>query len=154
MRRCIIPSLSAIAMFAALPAAAEPQMHDSTRKDLEVAMKGEAFAYLKYLLFAEQARKDGHPEIAELFEKTAKVEREEHFAEHAKLAGFVRTDAENLSEAIKGENYEATTMYPDMATSAKAAGDMEAAEHFKEVGEDEARHRDQFKSALAALKAK
>jgi len=154
MRDYIMPAVTALAMFAALPTLAEPPVHESSRKDLEDAMKGEAFAYLKYLAFAEQARKDGHPDIAEQFEKTAKVEREEHFAQHAKLAELSRSDAENLADAVKGENYEATTMYSDMAKRAKAAGDRDVAEHFKEVAGDEAKHRDQFKSELAKLERK
>jgi rubrerythrin len=154
MRDYTIPAIAALAMFTALPALAEPPIHESTRKDLEDAMKGEAFAYLKYLAFAEQARKDGHPDIADQFERTARVEGEEHFAEHAKLAGLVRSDAENLADAIKGENYEATTMYPDMAKRAKAVGDRDVAKHFEEVAGDEAKHRDQFKSELATLKRK
>ena len=52
-----------------------------TMEDLSTAMHGEAFAYVKYLLYAEHARKNGNTELAELFEKTAKVERFEHFAE-------------------------------------------------------------------------
>jgi rubrerythrin len=154
MRDYIMPAVTALAMFAALPALAEPPIHESTRKDLEDAMKGEAFAYLKYLAFAEQARKDGHPDIAELFERTAKVEREEHFAEHAKRAGLVRSDAENLGDAIKGENYETTTMYPDMAKRARAAGDIEAAKHFEEVAGDEATHRNQFKAESVKVERK
>jgi rubrerythrin len=154
MRDYIVPAVTALAMFAALPALAEPPIHESTRRDLEDAMKGEAFAYLKYLSFAEQARKDGRPDIAEQFEKTAKVKRGEHFAEHAKLAGLVRSDAENLSDAIKGENYETMTMYPDMAKRASAAGDLEVAKHFEEVAGDEAKHRDQFKAAIIKIERK
>ena len=51
-----------------------------TQENLSIAMHGEAFAYAKYLLYAEQAQKHGHPELARLFEDTAKVERLQHFA--------------------------------------------------------------------------
>ena len=53
-----------LTMFAALPALAEPPLHEGTRKDFEDTMKRETFAYLKYLAFAEQARKVGHPDGA------------------------------------------------------------------------------------------
>jgi hypothetical protein len=46
-----------------------------------------------------------------LFEKTAEVERCEHFAEKAELAGLVGNDADNLKDSIKGESYEIEIMY-------------------------------------------
>jgi rubrerythrin len=126
----------------------------STKKDLMAAMQGEAFATLKYLAYADAARAHGNPQLAALFESTAKVERDEHFAEHAKLYGLVGSDADNLRNAIKGENYEATQMYPQMAQRAEAVGDKGVAQHFREVGADEAKHRDAFQSALGTLTTK
>src|ERR1019366_10440835 len=95
----------------------------TTRENLVTAMHGEAFAYVKYMLFAEQARKNGNKKLADLFEKTADVERFEHFAEEAHLLGLVRGDIENLADAIKGESYEIETMYVEFARKAKLAGD-------------------------------
>ena len=86
-------------------------MNQRTQKNLVTAMHGEAFAFVKYMLFAEHARKNGHPELADLFEKTAHVERFEHLAEEAELAGLVGSDADNLADAIEGESYEVETMY-------------------------------------------
>ena len=60
-------------------------MQDQTRQNLCTAMHGEAFAYVKYLLFAEYAREEGRMDLAELFERTAQVERFEHFREEAQL---------------------------------------------------------------------
>ena len=122
------------------------------QKDLETAMKGEAFAYAKYLMFAEQARAHGRSDLAALFENTAKTERLEHFREHAELAGIVSSsDADNLRDAIAGETYETTKMYPEMAARARHAGDKEAALRFAEIGKDELKHRNAFASALAKL---
>jgi rubrerythrin len=112
---------------------------------------GEALAYAKYLLYAEHARKHGHPELARLFEETAKVERLQHFAEEAALAGFVGSDADNLRDAIKGESYEVDTMYREFAEQAKTGSDPAAADRFEEVRTDEMGHRDAFKTALAKL---
>ena len=81
-----------------------------TLDNLSTAMHGEAFAYVKYLLYAEHARKSGNKELADLFEKTANTERFEHFAEEAQLSGLVGNDADNLNDAIKGESYEIDTM--------------------------------------------
>ena len=122
------------------------------QKDLETAMKGEAFAYAKYMLYAEQARAHGNAELATLFENTAKTERLEHFREHAELAGFLNpSDADNLRSAIEGETYETTKMYPEMAARAQQAGDKQAAARFVEIGKDESKHRDAFSAALAKL---
>ena len=60
-----------------------------TLDNLSTAMHGEAFAYVKYLLYAEHARKSGNKELADLFEKTANTERFEHLVEEAQLAGLV-----------------------------------------------------------------
>jgi rubrerythrin len=123
-------------------------LDQTTRENLLTAMHGEAFAYVKYLLFAEQARKNGNKKLADLFEKTADVERFEHFAEEAHLLGLVGGDVENLEDAIKGESYEIETMYLEFAQKAKLAGDTAAAERFEEIRHDEIGHRDAFKVEL------
>lgn len=123
-------------------------LHEKTKENLITAMHGEAFAYAKYIAFAEHARKDGNPELAVLFEETAKVEFFEHFAEEAQLAGLVGTDIENLQDAISGENYEVETMYREFAEAAENAGDADAAARFSEVRRDEAKHRSAFQSML------
>jgi rubrerythrin len=123
-------------------------MNLRTQKNLMTAMQGEAFAYVKYMLFADQARKNGHPELADLFEKTAQVERFEHLAEEAELAGLVGNDADNLCDAIEGESYEVKTMYREFAEQAAADGDQAAASRFAEVCGDEMGHRDAYKAAL------
>ena len=75
-------------------------LDQETLDNLSTAMHGEAFAYVKYLLYAEQARKSGNKELVELYEKTASTERFEHFAEEAQLAGLVGSDADNLKDSI------------------------------------------------------
>src|SRR4029079_15530918 len=75
----------------------------TTLDNLTTAMHGEAFAYMKYLLYADHARKSGNKELGDLFEKTANTERFEHFAEEAQLVGLVGNDADNLQDRINGE---------------------------------------------------
>ncbi len=125
--------------------------HKATLKDLHDAMLGEAFAYLKYRLYSDAARSRGNVKLADLFEKIANVEWHDHFSGHAKLAGLSGSDADNLRDAIGGEDHETTSMYPDMASRAEAAGDKAVAAHFSEVGRDEAGHRDAFRKALKEL---
>jgi rubrerythrin len=129
----------------------ESNISARTQENLSIAMHGEAFAYDKYLLYAEHARQHAHPELARLFEETAKVERLQHFAEEAALAGLVGSDADNLRDAIKGESYEVDTMYREFAVQAKTRGDPAAANRFEEVRSDEMGHRDAFKTALAKV---
>jgi rubrerythrin len=130
------------------------QLSDQTRTNLDQAMHGEAFAYAKYQLFAKQARQEGHPEIAKIFEEAAQQERFQHFAEEGELAGTVGDTASNLQDAIKGESYEVRTMYPQFARQARAAGDTAAADRFEEISRDEQKHRDRFQAALDQLQGK
>jgi len=140
---------TAVIVFAQQP---QQKRAPEVQQDLEAAMKGEAFAYAKYSLYAEQARARGHADIAALFERTAKTERLEHFREHAELAGFMATsDADNLRDAMKGEAYETKAMYPEMAARARKAGDAAAASRFAEIGGDESKHHDEFAAALSRL---
>jgi rubrerythrin len=129
----------------------EPTISTRTQENLSIAMHGEAFAYAKYLLYAEHAQKHGHPELARLFEETAKVERLQHFAEEAVLTGLVGSDTDNLRDAIKGESYEIDTMYREFAEQAKTRSDPAEADRFEEVRRDEMGHRAAFKTALAKL---
>ena len=132
-------------------AATKAYLNGKTKENLHTAMKGEAFAYAKYTLYAEHARKNGHPEIATIFENAAQTERFEHFAEEAELAGLVGTDEENLRDAIQGETYESTTMYKQFAEEATSVEDHDAAERFEEIRKDEMRHRAMFEAALEKL---
>lgn len=129
------------------------KLNEQTLANLSTAMHGEALAYAKYLLFAEHARKSGNPKLALLLEQTAKTERFEHFAIEAKLAGTVGSDADNLKDAIKGENYETTTMYREFAEQAEKSGDHAVAAQFEEIRQDEMKHRDAFREALTKLEA-
>jgi rubrerythrin len=129
-------------------------LNQETLGNLSTAMHGEAFAYVKYLLYAEHAREDGNKELTDLFEKTANIERFEHFAEEAQVAGLVSNDADNLNVAIKGESYEIDIMYLECAQTAKVAKDIPVADRFEEIRHDEMGHRDAFKIALAKLKSR
>ena len=109
----------------------QKKLNDQTMANLSTAMHGEAFAYAKYLLFADHARKSGHVQLANLLEQTAKIERFDHFSKEAKLAGVVGSDSDNLKDAISGENYETTTMYRQFAEQAEKVGDHDVAAQFE-----------------------
>jgi rubrerythrin len=121
----------------------------TTAENLSTAMHGEAFAYAKYMLYAEHARHAGNEELAKLFEVSANTERFEHFAEEAQLAGLVGSDEDNLKDAMQGESYEVETMYREFSQKAALAGDKAVADGFEEIRHDEVKHRDAFRAALA-----
>jgi rubrerythrin len=57
----------------------------STR-DLWGAIQADASTHLKYLIFAQAARARGNIQIADLFERVARVEWQEHCAARAEAA--------------------------------------------------------------------
>ncbi|MFE0348946.1 ferritin family protein [Streptomyces griseoluteus] len=133
------------------PHTAARALNAQTLADVTAAMKGEAFAYAAYSLFAAEADRQGLPAVARLFRSTAETELTEHLREAATLAGLVGSDAANLRQAISGETYEHQVMYRRFAEQARADGDLEAAKLFTEIAADEGRHRDAFRTALAAV---
>ena len=52
--------------------ATQRTLDQKTLDNLSTAMHGEAFAYVKYSLYAEHARKSGNQKLADLFDETAK----------------------------------------------------------------------------------
>ncbi|HJO95186.1 MAG TPA: rubrerythrin family protein [Victivallales bacterium] len=115
-----------------------------TKKNLEFAFAGESQARNKYTYFAQAARKEGYHYIAKIFEETAENEKRHAKDEFNLLNGIGKTE-DNLKEAIEGENYETTEMYPTFAKEAEEEGNMEAARLFRQIAKVEAHHRDRYK---------
>lgn len=134
-----------------MPHTAARALHEQTLADLTTTMKGEAYAYAAYSLFAAEADRQGLPALGKLFRSTAQTELNEHLREAATLAGTVGSNAANLRQAISGESYEHQVMYRRFAEQARADGDLEAAKLFSELAADEGRHRDAFRTALTAV---
>jgi rubrerythrin len=86
-------------------------MHDMTKANLEAAFAGESQAHMKYLIFAEQAEKDGFPQVARLFRATAYAEQV-HATSHFKVMQKVGDTSANLQTGIDGETFEVDEMYP------------------------------------------
>ncbi|MEV7802056.1 rubrerythrin family protein [Microbispora sp. NPDC088329] len=143
-----VPAPSKVEEPTQVPAGPPKVQAQRTKANLDTAMHGEALAYAKYRLYAEHAE---NPAVARLFRGNAQVERREHFADEAKLAGLVGTTRSNLTKAISGERYESRTMYPTFAKRAKEAGDTGAATRFSHNAKDEARHAQAFQKALDRL---
>jgi rubrerythrin len=126
-------------------------VNKTTRDNLSTAMQSEAFTHAKYLLFAERARRTGNPDLAQLLEKTAKEELLQHFAEEAALAEIVRSDVDNLEDAIASESYGIDSMYRDFAEQAFSVGDKAVGDRFEEIRQDEIKHRNAFQEELSKL---
>ncbi|MCC8169425.1 MAG: rubrerythrin family protein [Oscillospiraceae bacterium] len=123
-----------------------------TEQNLMTAFAGESQAHTKYLYYASKAKKDGYVQIGNLFEETAKNEKE-----HAKIwfkllhGGSVPGTVENLNDAADGENYEWTDMYKSFAEEAKAEGFDNIAYLFEAVGEIEKEHEERYRKLLANI---
>ncbi|KJS39043.1 MAG: rubrerythrin [Hyphomonas sp. BRH_c22] len=126
-------------------------LSEQTRANLDAAMRGEAYASLKYLRYAEVAEASGHPEIAKQFRDASNVEANEHFDREAYALGLGTTDAEDLQEAIAGESYEASKMYIDFANQAEADGDLKVAAMFRQIAADEATHAAGYNASLKSI---
>jgi rubrerythrin len=114
------------------------------------AFAGESQANRRYLAFAQQAEKEGYPQVAKLFRAAAEAETV-HAHAHLRALKGVRSTVENLKEAISGETHEFNIMYPEMIAAAKDEGHREAERSFKYANEVENVHADLYKKALANL---
>lgn len=123
----------------------------STKANALTAMHGEAFAYAKYSAYAGQAAGTGKTTVAKLFTRTARVELGDHYSSEAKVAGLVGSNRANLQDAVNGETYETTTMYPGFAAQATTDRCPLAAELFTEIAKDEAGHAAAYTTALGSL---
>jgi len=126
-------------------------LSEQTKKNLEAAMHGEAYANLKYMTYAEKAREAGHEELAKLFEESANVEANEHFAREADALGLSKGSMKDLEDSMEGEHYENVKMYKEFAEQAAKDGDVEAAKLFEQIREDEGDHYEAYKAALNKL---
>jgi rubrerythrin len=121
-----------------------------TKKNLEAAFAGESQARNKYTYFAKVAHNEGMHYIGKLFEETAGNE-EQHAKQHFKMLNGIGDTKANLKEAIAGEDYETTTMYPGFAKEAEEEGNKEAAVLFRQIGKVEKHHRERYKKLLQMI---
>ena len=118
-----------------------------TIENLKAAFAGESQARNMYTFFAKVARKEGYHYIAKIFEETAANEMR-HAKDEFTKAGLLGDTAANLREAMNGEHYETTEMYPEFAKIAREEGNTEAAILFEQIAKVEAEHRDRYKKLL------
>ena len=123
-----------------------------TEQNLRDAFAGESQAHTKYLYYASKAKKDGYVQIGNLFEETAKNEKE-----HAKIwfkllhGGAVPGTEENLADAAAGEMYEWTDMYARMAAEADEEGFADIARLMRGVAKIEKEHEERYRKLLSNI---
>lgn len=123
-----------------------------TEANLKAAFAGESQARNKYDYYASKAKKDGFVQIGNLFEETARNEKE-----HAKIwfkllhDGAVPATPANLLDAAEGENYEWTDMYAGFAKDAKEEGFDAIAALFEKVAAIEKTHEERYRKLLANI---
>ena len=142
------------------------EAHTINMENMLAAYKGETTASEKYAAYSKKANEEGYPEIALLF-KVASASEKIHADNHKavlgesgqKVAAFnpeftVLTTSENLKDAIAGETYEITTMYPEFITNANAAGNQFALISLNYAYKTEQKHKPLYEKALATLESK
>jgi len=121
-----------------------------TEQNLREAFAGESQANRRYLAFAKQAEKEGHPQVAKLFRAAAEAETV-HAHAHLRTLDGVKSTTENLKEAIAGETHEFKKMYPAMIEEAKKEGAKAAERSFTYANEVEKVHANLYQKALDNL---
>ncbi len=123
----------------------------STNDNLKAAFAGESQANRKYLAFAKKADSDGFKQVAKLFRAAAAAETI-HAHAHLRVLDGVKSTAENLQEAISGEEHEHREMYPGFVAEAEKEGNKAALRSFKGAMEVEEIHAGLYSEALASVK--
>ncbi len=139
---------------------AEEAKPGKTIDNLQTAYNGESNASAKYQAYAVQADTEGYHKIARLFRAAASAEQV-HLKNHAEVIKsmgatpmadiklpMVKSTKENLEDAIKGETYERSKMYPDFIAQADDENNAAAVQSFSFAQDAEAEHAMLYKKAL------
>ncbi|MDO8141411.1 MAG: rubrerythrin family protein [Candidatus Brocadiales bacterium] len=122
----------------------------SSMDNLKNAFAGESQANRRYLAFAKKAEEEGHKQVAKLFRAAAEAETV-HAHAHLRVMGGVKGTKENIQEAIGGETFEFTKMYPQMIEEAKKEGNKQAQQGFEFANKVEKIHAELYQKALNNL---
>lgn len=139
-------------------------MRQTTQQHLINAFGGESQANMRYRHFANQAEKEGFPNVARLFRAISHAEyihAGDHYRELSHLkGGFVANSmaafgpgdtGKNLELSIMGETYEITEMYPTYIEVAKFQGEKEAQRSFVWSYNTEKIHKELFEKAKSSV---
>ena len=121
-------------------------MRKMTEKSLQEAFAGESMAHMKYLIFAEQAEKEGKRGIAKLFRAIAYAEYV-HAKNHARNLGYIGSTVDNIQAGIDGETFEIEEMYPAYMAIAELQDEKGAQQSIRFAEEAEKIHAEMYKEA-------
>lgn len=124
--------------------------NNKTLNNLMEAFAGESQANRKYLAYSKKAETDGNTNAAKLFKAASDAETI-HALKHFQVAKQVKTTEENLQDAVEGETYEFTEMYPGFLETAKEEGNKAAVQTFTYAMEAEKVHAKLYQEALEGL---
>ena len=173
MKRTSVTILSAIAAVMLLQSfvinssnSATATATDLNFENMKEAFKGETTASAKYTAYSKKAEEEGYHEIALLF-KAASTSEKIHANNHKAVLReggqqapsftpefTVKSTKENLMDAIAGETYEITTMYPEFIVNANKAGNQLSLMSLNYAYKTEQKHKPLYEKALAALESK
>lgn len=123
----------------------------ATSDNLKDAFAGESQANRKYLAFAKKAEQDQFFGVAKLFRAAAHAETV-HAHAHLRALGGIHDTQANLQEAVGGETFEFTQMYPPYVEQAKKEGHAAAERSFAYAMTVEKTHAELYAAALASVK--
>lgn len=127
-------------------------MTEQTYQNLTEAFIGEAKAYFRLQAFAEQAAKDGYPQIAALFRAVSRAEAV-HARQHFGLLEKVKSTEENLQYCFEKEVFANQVAYPEFLRQAWADQDQQAVWAFTSARNAEERHAKLYKQVLTHMVA-
>ncbi|MBD3179764.1 MAG: rubrerythrin family protein [Candidatus Latescibacteria bacterium] len=131
-----------------------------TEQNLLTAFAGESQARNRYDYFASKAKKEGYVQISNIFQETARNEKEHakrlfKFLEGGEVkieagypAGVIGCTTDNLKAAAEGENHEHSEMYPEFARIADEEGFNDIAEVFRHIAVAEKQHEKRYLDLL------
>lgn len=111
-----------------------------TEKSLREAFAGESQAHMRYLIFADQAEKEGKKDVARLFRAIAFAEQV-HATNHYRTLAEIKSTGENLQTCWDGENYEIEEMYPAFNAIATLQNEKDAMKSINYALSAEKMHR-------------
>ena len=123
-----------------------------TEQNLNAAYAGESMAHMRYLIFADQAEKEGKSNIARLFRAISHAERV-HATNHFRNLGSIRSTPENLGAAIEGEEFEVEEMYPAYLAVAETQGESGAKRSYNYALQAEKIHASMYREAKEKAEA-
>jgi len=140
--------------------------NEKTIENLKAAFKKESTASAKYAAYAKKAKEEGFLQIATMFEAFSKA-KEIYATNHStvlekigqkpdpvKPEFTVKTTKENLRDAMAGEAYEVTTMYPGFIATSKAEDVAPATKSFRWAMETGKGNQVMYQNAIRALDEK